>query len=927
MNQIKKMKNKLVAVLLAIVMVATLIPSATVAGSGNRSNDPYNYPDQAAGNEGFTIADALHTLRYLVELPTPIRSGARGTPYSANAFWEYQHMDPATDIITINDALQILRQLVNLSNTAARRVCERNPFTGRDGCGQRPTWVRWIESGDNGGATINPNETPSSQNGGRFYFTYCGCRGTAPPPPPEDRTLRIANMTLNPGNSWNDQRTATGTASGSITITNRGTAPSWLNITTSGGTVRARVAANAPATFGASSHTITARRGSGANAATTTFTVTIAARTAVPPPPPPTFSVPNVVLNPGNNWISSVDVAGTATGAITVTPPSNLPDWFTNVEVNQLMGRIMFTATPPVDTNQVFTFTAAREGLTAQFTVTVTRDGGAPDFSLSPVTVQPPNNNTATSTPGGSATGPAVVRPGQTIPPWLNVTGNPDGTVTVSLVPGATPPSDVTQVPVIVDRGGAEANLVVTFLPEGTVQDTITVNGSDNATINFDNTNRNITQSVTVGGTATGDITITRPANAPDFLVVTPGTPITVALTDGGPAIGHTGTYTFQVLRGNANPATLTVNINLTPSANDSLSVPDLSLNPANEWEDSVTASGTGLGSSGMISIVRPTGTPEWLIVTGTIDGVTATLGAGHPETIEPAQSFPLTAVRNGITTTFNVSVEIPAGTVVPPTLMVVPDITFIRSNRDTTQSTQASGTANTNLTISDRGGAPAWVNIVPGADGVINVNLTPPPEEHPSQTWTITVTGTRASDGETATATFTITVNIPALGDRPLGPCGNTAGPFEGRGTIGSCHGATEGPICPVCEYCEYCDWGWFGVIQCNGCGIGSDCAAIEGRAFCAVCLNCDQDCACGTPAAFPVGTGNVTCVNARCIAPATPAQRPGCMHCNWCHLCLYDTPQDPDGGSAPGVPFGSIITGTGACGICRSMQGQNWG
>ncbi|MCL1881352.1 MAG: dockerin type I repeat-containing protein, partial [Oscillospiraceae bacterium] len=116
------------------------------------------------------------------------------------------------------------------------------------------------------------------------------------PQPPTSFTMQ--NFTLNQGNRWNQQRSASGNATGAITITNRGNLPSWVNLTTSGGNLRAQVTSRAPESFPASSHRINIRRGN----VTITVTISITAR-----------RVDGGIEDPRRRLVGDVDLDGSIT--------------------------------------------------------------------------------------------------------------------------------------------------------------------------------------------------------------------------------------------------------------------------------------------------------------------------------------------------------------------------------------------------------------------------------------------------------------------------------------------------------------------------------------------------------------------------------------------------------------------------------------
>jgi hypothetical protein len=152
-----------------------------------------------------------------------------------------------------------------------------------------------------------------------------------------------------------------------------------------------------------------------------------------------------------------------------------------------------------------------------------------------------------------------------------------------------------------------------------------------------------------------------------------------------------------------------------------------------------------------------------------------------------PVGTYTITAVRDGITTTFVVEV-------------VDPNTTITEATTPTTAATPP--TTPTDISTITSG--------------------SPPP------------TDTAPTPGET---------------NNGSGTCANRAEPAPQSGILGACTGQ-NGQITDICIYCGYChpcDWFWYGAHRCTGCGTGSDCASIYGISWCAVCLNCADCCNCG--------------------------------------------------------------------------------
>jgi hypothetical protein len=123
-----KHKKKIIAVFLAFCMLISLPMMNTGA----------NTSDFTRGDGGFSIDEAVEILKFIVDLQSDLRV-APGGAIIPRFVWEYEMLDPFNPGIGINNAVELLKNIVGLPNTAIRRTCgifPQNEF-GRS-CGARP---------------------------------------------------------------------------------------------------------------------------------------------------------------------------------------------------------------------------------------------------------------------------------------------------------------------------------------------------------------------------------------------------------------------------------------------------------------------------------------------------------------------------------------------------------------------------------------------------------------------------------------------------------------------------------------------------------------------------------------------------------------------------------------------------------------------
>ena len=368
----KNTRKTLLAILLTAAMILSLMPmSTTLAGANNRSvpNGGVTFPDQATNAAAimggrpqgapFDIAEALQILRYVVDLSSIIKPGGQ---FDANAYWEWQYMNPGSEIIEIADALQILRSVISLSSDATRRLCNRNPFTGGAGCGTRPTWVAFNVGVD---TTVNP-----TGNGWYTTANTCACTGEGGTTVAGATTLSPPTLGLGPQNNFSQSTTVGGGTDGAVTF-DRGNLPSWVTLSVNGNTLTAT--GTPPEGYAGGNYTVSVTRGSGTP---TNLGIAIAAA-------------------PGSDIPTT-----TPTGGTTETPPTTTPtsggtgDIPTTTPTSGGTGDV--PTTTPTTTASTPGSTTTAQTTPSQVTTTITGNG---------TTITGPCRNVAAPAPAAAALG------------------------------------------------------------------------------------------------------------------------------------------------------------------------------------------------------------------------------------------------------------------------------------------------------------------------------------------------------------------------------------------------------------------------------------------------------------------------------------------------------------------------------------------
>ncbi|MCL2754996.1 MAG: hypothetical protein FWD35_04685 [Oscillospiraceae bacterium] len=301
----KNFKKRLTAILLTAALFLTLLPTATVSANDRRTDFP---------STPFQINDGLNVLRYIIGLPCTLRDGGDGTPHLANGYWEYENIQQDTPGVNINNALHILRSIIGLPNTAIRRVCTVNAFTGAaPGCGERPVWVSFR-------AGVTATQVPAGQNNGFWYQLNCGCVEIV------DTNFNFTGSISLNNTVRTGSLTAGGNAAGDMTFTRPATLPDWIEISVNGGVITATLGAGAPASF-AGTFDIPVSRGGHNATARVEVTLTDGGGTTTTPIGGTTTTTTPIGGSPASTTTVSGTTGTTTTGSpASTTIPTTAPD-------------------------------------------------------------------------------------------------------------------------------------------------------------------------------------------------------------------------------------------------------------------------------------------------------------------------------------------------------------------------------------------------------------------------------------------------------------------------------------------------------------------------------------------------------------------------------------------------------------------------
>jgi len=344
----------------------------------------------------------------------------------------------------------------------------------------------------------------------------------------------------------------------------------------------------------------------------------------------------------------------------------------------------------------------------------------------------------------------------------------------------------------------------------------------------------NLTRTITVGGTAQGEITLDDAGLPPGVTATVTGN--TITLTGTRPATDVppiTGNFTVGVTRGGATQ-NLTVAVNLTTTWVS----PTLTLTPlSTEINDTIltqtiTVGGTAVTAVSLNTSALPTG------VTATVDGNTITVIGVRPDTNVPPiiGNFPVGVTRGGVTQSFSVAVNLTTTWVASPPEIILSETRVVINDENLVRTITVSGTAESEITF-DSEELPEEVTVT------VSGNV-------------ITITGVRP-DSDVEPIIYDVPVYVIRQGVSEV---------FDVEvhlTTTWTAHVCDDQCACPYC-LCDCTN------PACHDCGV---CDVCDPPCDCGVCDICDPPCNCTDQCACPY-----------CLCDCT---NPACHDCGVCDIC----------------------------------------
>ncbi|MCL2020748.1 MAG: DUF4214 domain-containing protein [Betaproteobacteria bacterium] len=595
--------------------------------------------------------------------------------------------------------------------------------------GSGTTWTIGLSA-----VTTQGNVTVSVANFGNFNVTTSSqtvavYKNNTPVLP----TFVLSPKSFTLANSTAQSATATGNATGAITVGNLSPANANISVTSTATGVNVQYTgalpnAGAPAAITSGPHTVTVTR----QGVSDTLTINVNIPAFVPTT---TFGLNPTSVTLTNATAQSATATGNATGAITV---GNLSPANANISVTstatgvnvQYTGALPSAGAPAAITSGPHTVTVTRQGVSDTLTINVNIPAFVPTttFGLSPKSFTLTNATAQTAAATGNATGAITV--GNLSPANANISVTSTATgVNVQYtgaLPSAGAPAAITSGPhtvTVTRQGESEALTINVAIPE------------------YATPTYNLAVSAETGGTLAGTSSGSYAA----------GDPISVTATANSGYSFTSWTVTGVSITGgnSANPATFNM-----PAGAVALT--------ANFTQDSPIQTAPVITSVNSMTVVSGTGGTFQVMATGTTPITYALMEPPTGVSINPASglitiaettavgshTFMITAI-NGTDPDYAQSFTLTIASYTPPTIISVNSTAAVNGAGGTFQVT-ATGTEPITYSLS---GQPAGVSI-DSTTGLITIAATTAVGSH---TFTIT-----AADGinPDATMNFTLVVN-----------------------------------------------------------------------------------------------------------------------------------------------------------------------
>ncbi len=616
------------------------------------------------------------------------------------------------------------------------------------------TLPSWLTLTDNGDGTATLTGTPTNSEVGDHSVVLTVSDGTTTTT--QSFTIVVGNVNDAPTFDSTAVTSATEDSAYSYSITTSDvdgdsltisttTLPSWLSLTdNSDGTA---TLTGTPTNSEVGNHSVVLTVSDGTTTTTQSFTITVSNTNDAP-----TFDSTAVTSATEDTAYNYNITASDADGDGLTIAATTLPSWLTLTDNGD--GTATLTGTPTNsevgDHSVVLTVSDGTTTTTQSFTIAVGNMNDAPTFDSTAITSATEDSTYSYSITASDVDGDSLAITATTLPSWLTLTDNGDGTATLTGTPTNSEVGD---------------HSVVLTVSDGTTTTT------QSFTIAVGNTNDAPTFDSTATTSATEDsaysYTIATSDVDGDSLAITATTlPSWLTLTDNGDGtatltgiptnseVGNhgvvltvsdgatTATQSFTIAVGNVNDAPTFDSTAVTSATEDTAY--SYSITTSDVDGDSLTISATTL--------------PAWLTLTDNGDG-TATL-TGTPTNTEVGDHSVVLTVNDGTTTTTQSFTIAVGNTNDAPTF----DSTAVTSATEDTA-------YNYNITTSDVDGdgltiaattLPSWLTLTDNGDGTATLTGTPTNSEVGDHSVVLTV-----SDG-TTTTTQSFTIAVGNVNDAP---------------------------------------------------------------------------------------------------------------------------------------------------------------
>ena len=629
------------------------------------------------------------------------------------------------------------------------------------------TLPSWLALTDNGDGTASLAGTPTNAEVGSHAVTVEVSDGTATTV--QSFTVTVANTNDAPTFGSTPVTAASEDAAYAYAISaddvdagdtltiSAGTLPAWLTLTDNGdGTASL---AGTPTNAEVGDHAVVLEVSDGTVTTVQSFTVTVANTNDAP-----TFgSTPVTAANEDAAYAYAISADDVDAGDTLTISASTLPAWLTLTDNGDGTASLAGTPTNAEVGDHAVTLEVSDGTTTAtqSFTVTVSNTNDAPTFGSTPVTAASEDSAYSYAIAASDVdVGDTLAINAPTLPSWLTLTDNGDGTASLA---GTPTNAEVGDHAVVLEVSDGTATTVQSF--------TVTVTNTNDAPtfgstpVTAANEDAAYAYAISADDVDAGDTLAISAGTLPAWLTLTDngdgtaslaGTPTNAEVGDHAVILEVSdGTVTtvqsFTVTVANTNDAPTFGSTPVTAASEDAAYAYAISADDV-DAEDSLTISASTL--------------PSWLALTDNGDG-TASL-AGTPTNAEVGSHAVTVEVSDGTATTVQSFTVTVANTNDAPTFGSTP-VTAASEDAAYAYAISADDVdAGDTLTIS-AGTLPAWLTLTDNGDGTASLAGTPTNAEVGDHAVVLEVSDGTATTVQSFTVTVTNTNDAPTFGSTPV--------------------------------------------------------------------------------------------------------------------------------------------------------------